>query len=168
MRIFLIALFLIFIGCKSPKKDHDFTFFKWSLNESYYLKINSSDTIYCVDAYGKEKTSFAVLNRDQKEIIQNILDTIIFPKNETFENDNMDDGTTYAFILKDQKQSKKLKIHGNAGPKQFWYFGEVLEKMKLNLQFAKTNKKINLKEINKMFLMEMPQTFVVDTVGLQK
>ncbi|WP_343695352.1 hypothetical protein [Flavobacterium sp.] len=166
MRNLAIALILILTGCnKSPKKDFDLTFFKWSLNESYYLRFNSSDTLYCVDAYGvKEETSFTILNKDQKEKIQNILDTITFPKNETFENNSLDDGTTYAFMLKDKKQSKRLKIHGNTGPKQFWYIGEALEKIKLNLQFAKINKKIDLREINKMVLMEVSPTFVVDTL----
>jgi hypothetical protein len=70
---------LALIGCESPKEKYDFTFFKWDLHESYYLKFNSSDTLYYVDAYGvKEETSFAILNRDQKEIIQGILDTIAF------------------------------------------------------------------------------------------
>ncbi len=165
MRIFIIALVLIFLGCKTPEKDHDFTFFKWDLHESYYLKFNSSDTIYCVDAYGiKEQTSFAILSKDQKERIQNILDTITFSKNETFENNDMDDGTTYVFLLQDKKKLKKLKIHGNAGPQRFWYFGEVLEKIKLNLQFTKTNKKIDFREMNKMVIMEVPPIFVVDTL----
>ncbi|MGE8343696.1 MAG: hypothetical protein ACN6OI_21920 [Flavobacterium sp.] len=133
------------------------------------MKFNSSDTLYCIDTYGfKKETTFTILNKDEKERIQNILDTITFPKNETFENNDMDDGTTYGFILQDQKRSKKLKIHGNAGPQQFWYFGEVLEKIKLNLQFAKTNKKIDLKEINKMVIFEIPPTFTIDTVGLEK
>ena len=103
MRIFTIALFFVFIGCNSPKKDFDFTFFKWNIHESYYLKFNSSDTLYCVDSYGfKEETSFAILNKDEKERIQNILDTITFPKNQTFEDKGIDDGETNAFVLKEK------------------------------------------------------------------
>lgn len=167
MRICIIVLALILAGCeKTPKKNHDFTFYKWGLHESYYLKFNSSDTLYYVDAYAvKEEASFAILNRDQKERIQAILDTITFPKRETFEDNDVDDGVTYAFVLQDKKMLEKIKIHGNAGPKRFWYFGEVLEKIKLNLQFSKTNKKIDLKQINKMAISEVP--FVSPTDSLQ-
>ncbi|MBB4804321.1 hypothetical protein HNP37_004408 [Flavobacterium nitrogenifigens] len=155
MRISIIVLVLILVGCKSPKKDYDFTFFKWNIHESYYLKFNSSDTLYCVDSYGfKEETSFAILNKDQKERIQNILDTITFPKNETYES-QVDDGETNAFVLKNKEECRKVKIHGFSGPNQFWSFGETLERIKLNLQFVKTNKKIDLKEINKMVISEV-------------
>jgi len=156
MRISIIALFLILVGCKSPQKEHDFVFFKWNIHESYYLKFNSSDTLYCVSEYGiKEETSFAILSKDQKERIQAILDTIVFPKKETFENIIFDDGETNAFVLKNDEKFKKLKIYGISGPKQFWFFGETLDKIKLNLQFFKTNKKIDLKEIKKMVISEV-------------
>nr|WP_294780328.1 hypothetical protein [uncultured Flavobacterium sp.] len=156
MRIYILVFVLILVGCKSPKKDYDFTFFKWNIHESYYLKFNSSDTLYYVSNYGiKEETSFAVLNKDQKERIQAILDTIVFPNKETFENIIFDDGETNAFVLKNGKESKKLKIYGISGPKQFWHFGETLDKIKLNLQFFKTNKKIDLREINKMVISEV-------------
>ena len=156
MRISIVALLLILAGCKSPKKDYDFTFFKWNIHESYYLKFNSSDTLYCVDAHGiKLETFFAILNKEQKERIQNILDTITFPKNDTFEDIVFNDGETNAFVLKNGKESKKIKIYGISGPKQFWHFGETLDKIKLNLQFFKINKKIDLREINKMVISEV-------------
>jgi len=165
MKICVIILVLILLGCNSPKKKHDFIFFKWNIQESSYLKFNSSDTLYCVDAYGiKKQTSFAILNKDQKERIEAILDTITFPKNETFEDSGIDDGQTYAFLLRDISKSNKLKIHGSAGPKRFWYLGEVLEKITLDLQFTKTNKKIDLREIDKMVKMELPPLFVIDTL----
>jgi hypothetical protein len=155
MKNLTIVLVLVLTGCKSSKKDLDFTFFKWNIHESYYLKFNSSDTLYCVNAYGvEEETSFAILNKDQKERIQNILDTITFPKNHTFES-LVDDGETNAFVLNNGDQSNKLKIHGFSGPKRFWCVGEVLEKIKLNLQFIRTNKRIDLSEINKMVISEV-------------
>ncbi|EJG01700.1 hypothetical protein FF52_09127 [Flavobacterium sp. F52] len=156
MRICIIVLMLILVGCKSPKKDYDFTFFKRNIHEAYYLKFNSSDTLYCVDASRiKLETSFAILNKEQKERIQNVLDTITFPKNDTFEDIVFNDGETNAFVLKNGKESKKLKIYGISGPKQFWHFGETLDRIKLNLQFFKINKKINLREINKMVISEV-------------
>jgi len=165
MRIcIIIVLILILSGCKSPKKKYDFTFFKWNIHESYYLKFNSSDTLYYVDVYGyKEETSFTILRKDEKERIQIVLDTITFPKEETFENNLIEDGQTNAFVLKNEKQSKKLKMHSN-GPDQFWRFGKSLDVIKNNHVFIKTNKKIDLSEINKMVLMSIPPTFVIDTL----
>ncbi|KRD59288.1 hypothetical protein ASE40_14010 [Flavobacterium sp. Root935] len=155
MRILIIVLGLILVGCESPKKDYDFTFFKWNIHESYYLKFNSSDTLYCVGAYGiKQETSFAILNKEQKERIQNLLDTLTFPKNQVF-NDLVNDGETNVFLLNKGEQTRKLKIHGISGPKQFWLFGETLDRLKRQLQFAQINKKIDFKEINKMVISQM-------------
>lgn len=102
MRISIVVLVLILAGCKSPKKDYDFTFFKWNIHESYYLKFNSSDTLYYIDVYGynKEESFFTILNKEEKEKMQNILDTITFPKEESFENSKVEDGETNAFVLK--------------------------------------------------------------------
>jgi hypothetical protein len=164
MRFLVIILILVLFGCKSPKKDCDFTFFKWNIQESYYLKFNSSDTLYCINVYGyKKETFFTILNEDEKEKIQNILDTITFPKNDTYES-LIEDGVTNAFMLKNNNKFKKLKIHGHNGPNQFWLFGKSLEGIKINHKFIKTDKKIDLKEINKMVLFEVPPNFVVDTL----
>ncbi|MRX67719.1 hypothetical protein SAMN06265349_10590 [Flavobacterium resistens] len=164
MKNLTIVLVLVLTGCKSPKKDFDFTFFKWNIHESYYLKFNSSDTLYYVDVYGfKEETFFTVLNRDEKERIQDVLDTLIFPNKDTYES-QVEDGETNAFVLKDGNQTRKLKIHGHNGPNQFWLFAKSLDNIKSIHQFIKTNKKIDLEEINKMVIMKVPSTFVVDSL----
>ncbi len=54
-------------------------------------------------------------------------------------------------------------MHSN-GPDQFWRFGKSLDVIKNNHVFIKTNKKIDLSEINKMVLMSIPPTFVIDTL----
>jgi len=166
MRICIVVLVLILAGCKSPNKDYDFTFFKWNIHETYYLKFNSSDTLYYVDVsgYNREESFFTILNKEEKERIQNILDTITFPKEESFENSKVEDGETNAFVLKSEQKFKKLKIH-ESGPKQFWLFGKSLDKLKINHKFIETNKKVDLKEIKKMVSMPIPRGFVVDTLA---
>lgn len=155
---------MILVGCKSPKKDFDFTFFKWNIHESYYLKFNSSDTLYYINVYGfKEETYFTILKNEEKERIHNILDTITFPKKNSYES-LVDDGETNAFVLKNNNQLKKLKIHGHNGPILFRLFGKSLDRIKIDHDFAKTDKKIDLREINKMVIMKVPPTFVVDTL----
>ncbi|CAA9197610.1 hypothetical protein FLA105534_01739 [Flavobacterium bizetiae] len=162
MRILLVIVVLVLMGCSSPGKKYDFTFFKWSIHECYYLKLNSSDTLYYIDVYGfKKETSFVILNKEEKERINNVLDTITFPKEQVFDS-SVDDGVTNAFIIKIDNQSRKLKIHGYNGPKRFWFFGKLLEQIKNSYEFTKTNKKVDLNEIDKMVLMPVPPNFKVN------
>ncbi|MEZ7504761.1 hypothetical protein [Flavobacterium sp. Arc2] len=157
MRILVIILIIAFSGCQSPKKKHDFTFYKWSIHESYYLKFNSSDALYYINTYPHEaQTSFIILSSEEKEKIQNILDTITFPKDEEFANHSGEDGETFAFTLKNGKQSKKLMIHEYNGLHQFLLFGKSLEKIKNLHKFTQTNKKIKLSEVDKMFRVPPP------------
>jgi hypothetical protein len=152
LKTFSIFLLVLLAGCQSPKKKCDFTFFKWNIHESYYLKFNSSDTLYFINTYPlEEQTSFTILNTEEKEKIQDILDTLSFPKEKEFSS-LVDDGETYAFNLKKNKQSQQLKIHGEMGPKQFWQFGQLLEAIKSQHSFIKINKKFDLTEINKMVI----------------
>ena len=153
---YILFFFLIVIGCQPPKKNHDFTFFKWNIHESYYLKFNSSDTLYFINTYPlEEQTSFTILNEEEKEKIQSTLDIISFPKEKEFAS-SVDDGETFAFELKGKKQSKQLKIHGHQGPNQFWQFGKSLETIKDHHTFIKINKKFDLSEFNKMILSPPP------------
>ncbi|KQX11517.1 hypothetical protein ASC72_20700 [Flavobacterium sp. Root420] len=153
---YILFFFLIVIGCQPPKKNHDFTFFKWNIHESYYLKFNSSDTLYFINTYPlEEQTSFTILNEEEKEKIQSTLDIISFPKEKEFAS-SVDDGETFAFELKGKKQSKQLKIHGHQGPNQFWLFGKSLETIKDQHTFIKINKKFDLSEFNKMILSPPP------------
>ncbi|WP_264535534.1 hypothetical protein [Flavobacterium sp. N1736] len=153
MKIYSNAVFLIILlaGCQSPKKKYDFTFFKWNIRESYYLKFNSSDTLYHINTYRlEEQTSFTILDDDERERIQIALDNLSFPKEKEFSNSLIEDGETNAFYLKDDKQYQQLKIHGHQGPDQFWLFGKTLTNIKNQHNFMKINKKFDLSGIEKM------------------
>lgn len=158
MRICIIVLVLILIGCKSPKKEYDFTFYKGNIHESYFLNFNSSDTLYFTDVYGydKEETSFTILSKEEKEKIDAILDTITFSKMDSFQNNKIEDGTTNAFVLRKGKLTRKLKIHGGKGPSAFFIFGKSLEQMKSTHEFIKINKKIDLRVVEKILLIPPP------------
>lgn len=123
---YILFFFLIVIGCQPPKKNHDFTFFKWNIHESYYLKFNSSDTLYFINTYPlEEQTSFTILNEEEKEKIQSTLDIISFPKEKEFAS-SVDDGETFAFELKGKKQSKQLKIHWSPRPKSILAIRKII------------------------------------------
>lgn len=152
MRYLALIIILTFAGCQI-RKDSDFTFYKWSIHESYYLKFNSTDTLYHINTYPlEEQTSYTILNSDEKERIQNILDSISFPQDKKSFSSSVDDGVTYAFYLKHDKYSDKLKIHADAGPSQFWFFGKSLEEIKANHKFIEIKKVFNLSEIDSMVL----------------
>lgn len=157
MRRLVIIVIFVFAGCQSPKKDCDFTFYKWNIRESYYLKFNSTDTLYYINTYPfEEQTSFTILKNEEKEEIQNVLDSISFPKGKITFDSNVDDGVTYAFNLKKDNKTRKLKIHGHHnGPKQFWNFGERLDKIKAEHKFIQTNKRFDLSEIDSMVISKV-------------
>lgn len=157
MRVLLVAFVVFFAGCQSPKNKHDFVFFKWNIHESYYLKFNSSDTLYYINTYPfEEQNYFTILSIEEKETLQNILDSISFPKQKEFLNREIEDGESYAFYLK----PNILKIHGEKGPNQFWIFGKLLEEIKKQHKFSKTNKKIDLSEINKILFVPIPSPII--------
>lgn len=156
-----LAIIISLTGCKSPKTNYDLTFFKWNIHESYYLKFNSSDTLYFINTYPlEEQTSFTILNEEEKEKIQTIIDTLTFPRQKEYMNRSIDDGETFAFELKSIKQSKQLKIHGHQGPNQFWLFGKSLETIKSQHTFIKTNKSFDLTDFNKMIISPIPTTWI--------
>jgi hypothetical protein len=162
VRRYIKTLFIVIslTACKSPKTNYDLTFFKWNIHESYYLKFNSSDTLYFINTYPlEEQTSFTILNEEEKEKIQTIIDTLTFPRQKEYTNRSIDDGETFVFELKNIKQSKQLKIHGHRGPNQFWLFGKSLETIKNQHTFTKTNKSFDLTDFNKMIISPIPTTW---------
>jgi hypothetical protein len=157
MRVSIIILLIIFSSCQSPKKKHDFTFYKLNIRESFYLKFNSSDTLYYINTYpNEEQTSFTILSNEEKEKIENILDTLSFPMDEEFKINSIEDGETNAFKLNYNKESKKVIIHGRKGLDQFWTFGKSLNRIKDLHKFTQTDKKIDLTEDEKMFSVPPP------------
>lgn len=151
-----ILLLTAFLSCQSPKKKDDFTFFKWNIHQSYYLKFNSSDTLYFINTYpSEEQTSFTILNEKEKKKIESTLDTLSFPTEKEFVS-TVNDGETFAFDLKSIKQSKQLKIQDQKGPNQFWLLGKSLEALKNRHNFIEINKKFDLSAINKMIFSPIP------------
>ena len=152
MRKLAIITILFLSGCS--EKDTDFTFYKWNIRDSYYLKFNSSDTLYCFDTF-KEKNLYTILKDDERKNIQNILDSISFPKNRTTFDSDVNDGETYAFILKQDENLKKVKIHTFAGPEQFWTFGRLLDEIKKKHKFIETQKKIETSEMDSVVMTKV-------------
>lgn len=157
-KYFIFSILILFLSCQ--KKDCNFTFFKWNIHESYYLKFNSSDTLYFINTYPlEEQTSYTILNNEEKELIQSNLDNLYFPTKKEYTS-LVDDGETYAFELKTKKQTDQLKIHGHQGPNQFWLFGKRLETIKDHHTFTKINKAFDLTNFNKMIVTPIPKAFI--------
>ena len=135
------------------------TFFKWNIHEDYFLKVNSSDTIYLVfENPIRNETMFAIIENEDKQKLEDLVTNISFPKQKDFSN-NVDDGLTYAFVYKTQHHNKKLSIHAKAGPKEFWKLGSYLENLKSKYKFKSINKKVNLKEIKELIMIPFPPKY---------
>jgi hypothetical protein len=159
-KIKFLLIFLL-LGCQTKKENYELTFFRWSIHEDYYLKINSSDTIYfIVDNPIEKQTKFIVIEKDEKIKLENLISHLSFPKEEHFST-NVEDGLSYAFVYIDKNKRDKLLIHDYAGPKQFWELGKYLEDIKNKSKFTSINRKIDLKKIQKLIFIPIPATFTI-------
>ena len=154
--ILSILILSIITGCQSEKENFELTFFRWSIHEDYYLKFNSNDSVYfIVDNPIEKQIRFAILTQDEKEKLKEYITKLSFPEREKFSS-SVDDGLTYAFAYKTDEELKKLSIHSNSGPKEFWEFGRFLEYIKNNKSFKPISKNINLEDINDLIFMPFP------------
>ncbi|NUY82350.1 hypothetical protein HUK80_15705 [Flavobacterium sp. MAH-1] len=139
---------IIFYGCNSKSSDFSLTFYRWSIHEDYYLKLNNYDTIlYIIDNPIEKMTRYALISEDDRELLQSKIQDFNFPKTERFSS-QIDDGLSYNFVYESDKQIKRLSNHVNSGPKEFWELGKLLESLKAKYHFQEIKKDANLKEMN--------------------
>ena len=151
-----IVLLTILSSCESKTEKFEFTFYKWNIREDYFLKINTSDTLYLIIDNPIEKvTKFTLLKKSEKEEINKIILNLKFPKTEHFSS-SVDDGVTYAFAVNSNARLEKVSIHNNSGPAEFWTAGKYLENLKRNHNFETTSRIINLKDIKSVFFLPPP------------
>ena len=138
--ILILATLFLMCNCKKEKENcfSSFTFFKGNIHESYYLKFNSSDTVYYYDRYpmGKKGIHYFLLKESASKELDSFVFGLKFPKDSVLDDFKGNDGTTLAFSI----DKKRLMLH-SSGPKEFWNF----EKWVNHLQFYNTLKPINRK-----------------------
>ncbi|NYA72374.1 hypothetical protein HZF10_15700 [Flavobacterium sp. MAH-1] len=146
--IIIMFTSIIFYGCNSKSSDFSLTFYRWSIHEDYYLKLNNYDTIlYIIDNPIEKMTRYALISEDDRELLQSKIQDFNFPKTERFSS-QIDDGLSYNFVYESDKQIKRLSNHVNSGPKEFWELGKLLESLKAKYHFQEIKKDANLKEMN--------------------
>ena len=78
-------------------------------------------------------------------------DKLLFPTKDTvFFNDNVNDGTTFAFSIENNNKTKRILIHQNSGPKSFWKLGEWLDNFKDKSKFKLIERKVKFDNFEKM------------------
>lgn len=141
--IFFAILFLLTsVSCQPKKEDFELSFCRFSIREGYCLSFNSSDTVYLVENPDERQNKFAIIDKNEKIRLENIISSLLFPDQKSFFTDDID-GLSYDFVYKKDNQKKTLSIHANAGPKEFWEFGNFLEEIKNKHKFIKTNNEVN-------------------------
>lgn len=148
--LLVITLCVLFYSCSENKKRcySSFTYFKGNIRYSYYLKFTSSDTVYFYDRYpfGKKGTHYFLLD----EITRNELDKIVckfrFPKDSVQLNSDIEDGTTIAFEM----DKKRVMLHGNKGPKEFWNFEETMSSIQFLDLLKPINRNVKFENFDKM------------------
>lgn len=162
MKILALISVILIAGCAAPQEKFELAFYKWSIHEYYLLKINSSDTIYIIKNFPQErKVSFAIINNNDRKLIDRMLDTISFPKEDFFENEAIADGITYSFNYRSQKTEQRLIIQTGTGPNQFWLLGRLLEKIKNQYNFIDTKTELDSTEIDKIpqYKIRLPKEY---------
>lgn len=147
--ILILALLFLLCSCKEKKENcfSSFTFFKWNIHESYYLKFNSSETVYYRDAYPPEKPGiyYFLLEKSTRKELDSIVCGFKFPKDSVVNDFNGNDGTTLAFSI----DKKRLMIH-SSGPKEFWNFEKWLDSVQFCNHRKPINRKVKFESFDKM------------------
>jgi len=157
-----LFIFLFLISCDRKKEDFDLTFYKWNIQGDYYLKFNSSDTVYLIiDNPIEKQTGYRLLDKNEKDKLTSFLSKLNFPVKEEFSN-NVDDGLSYAFVYKNMVKKHKLYIHAKAGPNEFWNFGDFLQQIKDGKNYIPIAKTFDLNDIRKMVSVPPPPNFKVN------
>lgn len=148
---------LVLISCDKKKEIcyTEFTYSKGNIKTSYKLKFNSSDTVYYLDRYpyGGKELHYFILERNEKKILDSLICGFNFPINDSvISNNGIEDGTTIAFSI----NNRRLMLHGNKGPKEFWEFEEWTNNLQSHKQLKPIERKINFDDFDKMFPVPPP------------
>lgn len=154
-KVLCIFLFVSLTNCKKEQKKgfENFTFSSGNIHSYDYLKFNKSDTVYCLDRLPFEKKilKYTIMNKSQKIELYRLIDKLIFPSRDSvFYNNQIDDGTTFAFSLENNSKIKRIMIHENSGPKVFWKLGQWIVDFKDNSKFDTIQNKVEFDDFDQM------------------
>jgi len=156
-KLISIIILVLFCSCEKEKEScyTNFTYSKGNIKTSYRLKFNSSDTVYYLNyyPYGKKGLYYFVLEQNEKKILDSLICEFKFPiKDSVLLNDRINDGTTIAFSI----DNKRLMLHGNEGPKEFWKFEKWMDYLQSSKQLQPTKRKIKFDTFERMLPVPPP------------
>lgn len=157
--VLVTTLFILLSSCNEKKEScySDFTYSKANIRMSHLLKFNSSDTVYYQDRYpfGNEGLYYFLLEQKEKKTLDSLVCQFTFPKDSVLINNKAVDGVTIAFSI----ENKRVMLHDNEGPKEFWKFEEWIDKVQLYKQLKPINRKIEFDKFDKM--LSIPQSPII-------
>jgi len=136
----LLSLTLCFYSCgnknieKRIKSFDEFIFSQSALHENYSLKFTKSDTLFLEERFPEpSKQFYAFVSDSIRRKLNFILDTLNIARFDTaYLQENLQDGVSYKFYLRNDSFTKTVGVYGYEVPKELYSFSLLLD------SFAKT------------------------------
>lgn len=154
-KLISIIILVLFCSCEKESCYKNFTYSEGNIKTIYRLKFNSSDTVYYLNdnPFQQKRLSYFILERDEKKILDSLVCKFKFPiKDSVISNNLIVDGTTIAFSI----DKKRLMLHGDKGPKEFWKFEKWISNLQKYKQLKSINREIEFDEFDNMFPIPPP------------
>lgn len=152
---FLLLILLNSCEKKTESCFKNFTYSNGNIKTSYRLLFNSSDTVYYLDyyPYRKKGLHYFLLEQSEQERLNSLICEFKFPvKDSVVLNNKIEDGTTIAFAI----NNKRLMLHGNEGPKEFWKFEKWIDYLLPQKQLIPIERKVKFEKFDKMLYLPPP------------
>lgn len=165
MKLSLIPLTIISLSACSTNNQKTklttfdtFVFSYRQLYTDYSIKFTNSDTIFLQKRFPRPKALFySIIQNNDVLKLDSFLTTSSFKKYDTlYVQNNLEDGSSYKFVLTKNMTTNWIFIYGKEGPKTLYEFGNWLSDFKERQIFYPIDAKIDFGNLNYILLPEIP------------
>lgn len=162
--IIILISFLISSCSQKTKKENinsikTFVFSNQGMSFDYSLKISETDSIYRETRFPfPEKYEYGIIEKVDIDSLFELLEKIDFSKYKNrYEDDNLEDGQSFRFIIKRKNKVDSVFIYGHEAPKEFYKLGKKIKMLNKKIKFNKLNSKIDFENLNYKMLPPPPR-----------
>ena len=163
---FLLIFFLLSLttlDCKNGLTNNlptynEFVFSYSTESENYSVKFVRNDTIFLQERFPKPKGLFySVMRGNDREKLDSFLNKIHFSTYDTvYFQDNLHDGTSYKFYLKQATAINWVFIYGHNGPKLLYEFADWMATLKNRQIYHPSDASVTFGDLTYIVLPPIP------------
>jgi hypothetical protein len=150
MRLFLLSLLSFLTLCcdnKKPTKRKIFNDFDFSYNDvfstCFSLKLTQGDTVFIRQHFSlepsdlpkKNKSYFAILDKQEREKADSFIKAIDFNRYDTIYYQDYQDGIEYQFYINNDTTKKTVYVHSGSAPSELFEFSKWIVDTKEHLKY---------------------------------